>query len=53
MLTACGLPLIIDFGSDSCIPYKEIAPVLQTMNAVIQGKVLPLALTQNAPKREV
>lgn len=27
-LTAYGLPIIIDFGSDSCILCKEIAPVL-------------------------
>ena len=36
-LTAYGLPLIIDFGSDSCIPCKEMAPVLETMNAEMQG----------------
>ena len=30
-LTAYGLPIIIDFGSDSCIPCKEMAPVLETM----------------------
>lgn len=39
-LTAYGLPLIIDFGSDSCIPCKEMAPVLQTMNAEMQGKAI-------------
>ena len=39
-LTAYGLPLIIDFGSDSCIPCKEMAPVLQTMNAQMQGKAI-------------
>lgn len=36
-LTAYGLPLIIDFGSDACIPCKEMAPVLKTMNAEMQG----------------
>lgn len=36
-LTAYDLPLIIDFGSDSCIPCKEMAPVLETMNAEMQG----------------
>ena len=40
VLTAYGLPLIIDFGSDSCIPCKEMAPVLQTMNAEMQGKAI-------------
>lgn len=39
-LTAYGLPIIIDFGSDSCIPCKEMAPVLQTMNAETQGKAI-------------
>jgi len=39
-LTAYALPLIIDFGSDSCIPCKEMAPVLQTMNAEMQGKAI-------------
>jgi thioredoxin 1 len=36
-LTAYGLPIIIDFGSDSCIPCKEMASVLQEMNAEMQG----------------
>lgn len=35
-----ALPIIIDFGSDSCIPCKEMAPVLQTMNAKMQGKAI-------------
>jgi len=39
-LTAYSLPIIIDFGSDSCIPCKEMAPVLQTMNAETQGKAI-------------
>lgn len=36
-LAAYGLPIIIDFGSDSCIPCKEMAPVLEAMNAEMQG----------------
>jgi thioredoxin 1 len=39
-LKAYGLPLIIDFGSVSCIPCKEMAPVLKTMNAEMQGKAI-------------
>lgn len=35
-----GLPIIIDFGSDSCIPCKEMAPVLETMNNDMQGKAI-------------
>jgi len=39
-LTAYGLPIIIDFGSDSCIPCKKMAPVLKTMNEEMQGKAI-------------
>jgi thioredoxin 1 len=39
-LTAYGLPLIIDFGSDSCIPCQEMAPVLKKMNVEMQGKAI-------------
>ncbi|MFB0921221.1 MAG: thioredoxin domain-containing protein [Oscillospiraceae bacterium] len=39
-LKAYGLPIIIDFGADSCIPCKEMAPVLKTMNAEMQGKAI-------------
>jgi len=39
-LTSYDLPIIIDFGSDSCIPCKEMAPVLETMNAEMQGKAI-------------
>ncbi len=35
-----NLPIIIDFGADSCIPCKEMAPVLQTLNAEMQGKAI-------------
>lgn len=39
-LKSHGLPIIIDFGADSCIPCKEMAPVLKTMNAQMQGKAI-------------
>lgn len=39
-LKAYRIPIIIDFGSDSCIPCKAMAPVLQTMNAEMQGKAI-------------
>lgn len=39
-LTAYGLPMIIDFGSDSCIPCQQMAPVLKTMNEEMQGKAI-------------
>ena len=34
------LPVIIDFGADSCIPCKEMAPVLKKLNAEMQGKAV-------------
>lgn len=34
-----GIPTVIDFGSDSCIPCKQMAPVLETLNKEWQGKV--------------
>lgn len=39
-LLTYGLPVIIDFGSDSCIPCKEMAPVLAAMNEAFQGKAI-------------
>ena len=39
-LKSYGLPIIIDFGADSCIPCKEMAPVLKKLNKEWQGKVI-------------
>ncbi|MBR0598555.1 thioredoxin family protein [Sinanaerobacter chloroacetimidivorans] len=39
-LKSYGVPIIIDFGSDSCIPCKEMAPVLEKLNAELQGKAI-------------
>jgi thioredoxin 1 len=39
-LLAYQLPIIIDFGSDSCIPCKEMAPVLKSANADYQGRAI-------------
>jgi thioredoxin 1 len=33
-----GVPTVVDFGSDSCIPCKEMAPVLETLHAEWQGR---------------
>ena len=33
-----GLPLIVDYGADTCIPCKEMAPVLEKANEEFQGK---------------
>jgi thioredoxin 1 len=34
------LPIIIDFGSDSCIPCQEMAPVLKNANEDYRGKAI-------------
>jgi len=34
------IPIIIDFGADSCIPCKEMAQVLKKINEEFQGKAL-------------
>ena len=34
------LPVVIDFGSDQCIPCKQMAPVLETLNEEWQGKAI-------------
>jgi thioredoxin 1 len=39
-LKSYGLPIVIDFGSDSCIPCKEMAPVLKKANADYKGKAI-------------
>ncbi|GEM_PF-268128 len=39
-IISAGLPVVIDFGSDSCIPCKEIAPILQELNTELRGKAL-------------
>lgn len=39
-LKSYGLPIVIDFGADSCIPCKEMAPVLRELNAELKGKAI-------------
>ena len=39
-LKSYGLPIMIDFGADSCIPCKEMAPVLKELNEEFRGKVI-------------
>lgn len=38
-LSKFGYPIIVDYGSDECIPCKQMAPVLKTLNEELQGKV--------------
>ncbi len=35
-----GLPMILDFGSDSCVPCVEMAPELEKVNLDYQGKAI-------------
>lgn len=37
-LSEYGIPAIIDYGADSCIPCKQMAPVLETLNKEMSGK---------------
>ena len=37
-MSSFGLPIIVDYGADSCIPCKEMAPVLEKLNAEMYGK---------------
>ena len=39
-LKSYGLPIIIDFGADSCIPCREMAPVLKQLNEELRGKAI-------------
>jgi len=32
------VPVIVDYGSDSCIPCQQMAPVLETLNKEMAGK---------------
>jgi len=39
-LKSYGIPIVIDFGADSCTPCKEMAPVLEKLNAELKGKAI-------------
>lgn len=41
-LKSYNLPILIDFGADSCAPCKEMAPVLEELNKDLQGKAIIL-----------
>jgi len=35
-----GMPVIVDFGSDTCIPCQKMAPVLKELNEELRGKAV-------------
>lgn len=37
-MASYGIPMIVDYGADSCIPCKEMAPVLEKANEEFRGK---------------
>ena len=37
-LSAYGLPIVVDYGADACIPCKAMAPVLEKANKEFSGK---------------
>ena len=39
-LKSYNLPIILDFGSDGCIPCREMAPDLKNLNQELKGKAI-------------
>lgn len=37
-LSSYGLPIIVDYGADTCVPCKQMAPVLEKANKEFNGK---------------
>ena len=41
-LKSYDLPILINFGSDDCIPCKQMAPALKQLNSELKGKAIIL-----------
>jgi len=39
-LKSYNVPILIEFGSDSCIPCKQMAPIIEALNEELQGKAI-------------
>ncbi|MBW9155722.1 thioredoxin family protein [Clostridium tagluense] len=39
-LKSYGIPIMIDFGAESCIPCKQMEPVLKQLNQELRGKAI-------------
>lgn len=39
-LKSYGLPILLDFGSESCPPCRELAPTIEKLNKDLQGKAI-------------
>lgn len=37
---AAGVPVLIDFGADDCIPCKTMAPILEALHQELQGRAI-------------
>lgn len=40
VLTGYGLPIVIDFGADSCAPCREFKPILEAVHKQTLGRVI-------------
>lgn len=39
-LKSYGIPIVINFGADSCMPCQEMAPILREINEELRGKAI-------------